>query len=324
MPVPQWKETGGYWEDDHTWLTDEELAKCARAYDAEEREFRSPIPTRNVSNGEYLPKPQSKHQKQVEARIQELTEESSRKLGMSRRKFLASTGGMAAALLAMNDVYGRFFNVAKAELFETEAFAANSLPDDLFIVDDQLHFVRGTNIGAQALRAIAQGPTSAPTYTSNPFNPATLVLRTRSSTPTPGTPSSRPRPASPLTRATSAQCLPCSMGFPTSLGSPGERNPVYPAVTFPAPLGGPPTVCGGSADRIDVFARGIDGDALHRVWDGEYWSEFRSLGRPGREGSKGNSVPFTGALTACSWGPERIDVFGRALDGWLYHASLRR
>jgi predicted TIM-barrel fold metal-dependent hydrolase len=174
MPVPQWKETGGHWEDDHTWLTDEELAKCARAYDAEERELRSPIPTQNVSNGEYLPKPQSNQQKQVQARIEELTNESSRKLGLSRRKFLAGTGGMAAALVAMNDVYGRFFNVGEAELFEPAAFAANSLPDDLFVLDDQLHFVRGSNIGAQTLRALAQGPTSAPSYTSNPFNPTNL------------------------------------------------------------------------------------------------------------------------------------------------------
>ena len=44
-------------------------------------------------------------------------------------------------------------------------------PKDLFVVDDQLHFVRGTfGIGAVALRAIAQGPTT-PGFTSNPFNP---------------------------------------------------------------------------------------------------------------------------------------------------------
>ncbi len=100
----KWKETGGDWEQDHTMMSEEELAKCARAYDVEEDEFRSPIPTRNVSNGEYLPKPQSKQQKQVEERIKEIADESSRKLGISRRKFLAGTGGMAAALIAMNEV----------------------------------------------------------------------------------------------------------------------------------------------------------------------------------------------------------------------------
>ncbi len=175
MPELKWKETGGEWEPDNTWMTAEELVKCARAYDAEDEEFRSPIPTRNVSNGEYLPKPQTKQQKQVEERIKELADTSSRKLGISRRKFLAGTGGMAAALLAMNEVYGKFFKVDPAELFESAAFAANSLPADLFVVDDQLHFVRGNRsitVGAPQLRAIAQGPTSAAFgFPTNPFNP---------------------------------------------------------------------------------------------------------------------------------------------------------
>ena len=92
--------------EEGAWLSDEELAKCARADDVEPEDFRSPIPTRNVSNGEYLPKPQTKQQKQVEERIKELADTSSKKLGISRRKFLASSGGMAAALLAMNEVYG--------------------------------------------------------------------------------------------------------------------------------------------------------------------------------------------------------------------------
>jgi hypothetical protein len=105
-----------------------------------------------------------------------------------------------------------------------------------------------------------------------------------------------------------------------SLGSPGERDPVYPAVTVPTPLAGPPTVCSWGPDRIDVFARGIHGDALHRVWNGEYWSEFQSVGMPVQEGPSGSALPFTGVLTACSWGPGRLDVFGRAIDGQLYHA----
>src|ERR1700675_4130743 len=160
---------------DHTWMTPEELAKCARAYDTEPEEFRSPIPTQNVSNGEYLPKPQTEKQKQVEARIKELADTASKKLGISRRKFLASSGGMSAALLAMNDVYGKFFKVDPVEMFEPEAAAKNGLPKDLFVGDDQLHFVRGnrsTTVGAPSLRAIAQGPTSAAFgFPTNPFNP---------------------------------------------------------------------------------------------------------------------------------------------------------
>ena len=168
--APKWKETEGYWLPDHTLLSDEDLAKCARAYDPEGGDFPSPVPTRMVSNGEYLPIPQTKKQKQVEARIEELADSAAKKLGLSRRQFLAGTGGMAAAFLAMNEVFGRFFNVSPAAMFEAEAFTASGPPKDLFVVDDQLHFVRGSTLGPTVLRAIAQGPTT-PGFPTNPFNP---------------------------------------------------------------------------------------------------------------------------------------------------------
>src|SRR5919201_2819236 len=163
-------------------MSPEELAKCSRAYDVEPEEFCSPIPTQNISNGEYLPKPQSEKQKQVEARIKELADGASKKLGVSRREFLASSGGMAASFMAMNDVYGKFFNVDKVELFEPAAAAATGLPSDVFVVDDQLHFVRGNTrftLGAPSLRAIAQGGqtkegnfySDAFGFPTNPFNP---------------------------------------------------------------------------------------------------------------------------------------------------------
>jgi hypothetical protein len=44
----------------------------------------------------------------------------------------------------MNEVFGRFFNVSLTELFEPAAFAAAAPPRDLFVFDDQLHFVRGS------------------------------------------------------------------------------------------------------------------------------------------------------------------------------------
>ena len=71
-----------------TWLDETQLAQCVRA--DESGAFQSPIPTRMVSNGEYMPAPQTKKQKQVETRIQELSETASKKLGMDRRRFLAS------------------------------------------------------------------------------------------------------------------------------------------------------------------------------------------------------------------------------------------
>jgi hypothetical protein len=159
-------------EEEDSWMSPEQLAQCARADVADT--FGSPVPTRMVSNGEYFPHPQTEEQKRVEARIQELADSASRKLGVSRRKFLASTGGMAAAFLAMNEVFGRFFNVSPVEMFESEAYAASGVPRNLFVFDDQLHFVRGTSAGAPALRAIAQGPTT-PGFASNPFNPTGLL-----------------------------------------------------------------------------------------------------------------------------------------------------
>src|SRR6266849_3818692 len=99
-----------------TWLSDAQLAKCARA-DADP--FPSPIPTQIVSNGEWMPMPQTEEQKRVEARTKELADGAAKKLGISRRAFLAGAGGMAATFLAMNEVYGApFFNVDRDEMFD--------------------------------------------------------------------------------------------------------------------------------------------------------------------------------------------------------------
>ena len=157
--------------EEETWLSDEQLAQCARADEAET--FPSPVPTRIVSNGEYMPQPQTVQQKRVEARIEELADLASKKLGLSRRKFLVSTGGLAASFLAMNEVFGNFFNIQEGELVEPSAFAANGTPANLFVLDDQLHMVRGSRAPGAALRAVAQGPTT-PGYSSNPFNPEGL------------------------------------------------------------------------------------------------------------------------------------------------------
>ena len=77
-----------------------------------------PVPTQIVSNEEFAPPEQSEEQSKVERRLIEIADISSKKLGISRRRFLASTGGMAAAFLAMNSVFGDFFNVSAEEVFE--------------------------------------------------------------------------------------------------------------------------------------------------------------------------------------------------------------
>jgi len=94
------------------YLSDEELKRTAPA---ELASFRSPIPTQIVSNGEFNPLPQTRDQARVEARIKELAAGLGKKHGMSRRRFLASSAGMAAAFLAMNEVFGPVFDVSPAE-----------------------------------------------------------------------------------------------------------------------------------------------------------------------------------------------------------------
>src|SRR5262245_33440786 len=131
MNDSNWNEAGRIWEDDSAWLDEEQQAKCTRAHESDA--FRSPVPTRMISNGEYMPVPQTKKQQQVEARIKELSESASKKLGMNRRRFLSSTGGMAAAFLAMNEVFGHFFDVSPIEMFEPEAYAQSGTPRDLFV-----------------------------------------------------------------------------------------------------------------------------------------------------------------------------------------------
>jgi predicted TIM-barrel fold metal-dependent hydrolase len=122
------------------YLSDEELQRTAPA---EVASFRSPVPTQIVSNGEFNPLPQTPEQRRVEARVVELADTIGRRHGLSRRRFLASSAGMAAAFLAMNEVFGAIFDVTPAEA-QTPAMAderARALSGQ-FIIDAQTHFVR--------------------------------------------------------------------------------------------------------------------------------------------------------------------------------------
>ncbi len=120
-------------------FSDEELKQFKSAQtDA----FRSPVPTQIISNGEFNPSPQTPQQSRVEARIKQLADEHGRKLGLNRRQFLTSASGMAAAFLAMNEVFGPVFMINNAEAAEPErAIARVNALKDQFIFDDQTHFV---------------------------------------------------------------------------------------------------------------------------------------------------------------------------------------
>ena len=106
-----------------TWLSEREQRLVAGA---EAASAATPIPTQIVSNGEYLPPPQSSTQKKVEARINELADMHGKRLGLSRRQFMHTSCGMAAAFLAMNDIYGDVFQVAPAEAREPEVMPRGS------------------------------------------------------------------------------------------------------------------------------------------------------------------------------------------------------
>lgn len=99
-----------------------------------------PIPMRTVSNEEFVPPPQTPAQHRVELESLRLADRLSRKLGMTRREFLRTTGGTAAVLLAMNSVFGRVFDVVDVEAEETAAFAERR-GASFFIFDVQTHYV---------------------------------------------------------------------------------------------------------------------------------------------------------------------------------------
>src|SRR5262247_4295661 len=122
------------------YLSAHELGQTAPA---ELQSFASPIPTQVVSNGEYNPLPQTREQRHVEVRINELADDLAPRHGLSRRAFLASSAGMAAAFLAMNDVFGPIFDVSRAEAQQPGmATQRSGALAGQFIVDVQTHFVR--------------------------------------------------------------------------------------------------------------------------------------------------------------------------------------
>jgi uncharacterized protein len=100
----------------------------------------SPIPTRIASNEEFIPPPQTPQQKEVEARLAAISDEAARKQGLSRRAFLRTGSGMAAALWALNEVFGPCYNVSAAEVADQKAFE-EKWPKDQFIFDIQTHHV---------------------------------------------------------------------------------------------------------------------------------------------------------------------------------------
>jgi uncharacterized protein len=102
--------------------------------------FRSIVPTQIVSNEEFAPFRQTIEQARVEQMATAMIERSAARLGLTRRDFLKTAGGVAGVLLAMNAVFGRFFDIGEIELLESAAFAEQQ-GTPYFIFDVQTHYV---------------------------------------------------------------------------------------------------------------------------------------------------------------------------------------
>jgi uncharacterized protein len=100
----------------------------------------APISTRIASNEEFIPPPQSPAQLQYAARLNELSTWAAGKQQIDRRTFLRTGSGMAAALVALNDVFGPCYAVERDELLDQRAFEER-WPKNQFVFDVQTHHV---------------------------------------------------------------------------------------------------------------------------------------------------------------------------------------
>jgi len=104
------------------------------------RDELPPIPTRIASNEEFIPPPQSPEQREVELRLWAIAETAANKLGLSRRDFLRTGCGMAAAFVAFNQVFGHCYEVEADEPTDPGK-VRERWPKDQFIFDVQTHHV---------------------------------------------------------------------------------------------------------------------------------------------------------------------------------------
>lgn len=111
----------------------------------------SPIPTQVVSNEEFIPRPQTERQKQIEDLTMEWGTRNAKKLGLSRRAYMASSMGIATAFLATNCVAKKdVWEVSEEEQFDpaaVEAKLTGGKKGKYFVMDVQAHFSNGIPLG---------------------------------------------------------------------------------------------------------------------------------------------------------------------------------
>lgn len=113
------------------------IRKC---YLDDESDLQSPIPLQICSNEEFIPPAQTEKQKEVGYRLREMAHQCAKRLGMTRRQFLQTSCGMAAALLCYNDVFGKVYEVDPIEALDPAA-SVERWPKTEFIFDNQTHHI---------------------------------------------------------------------------------------------------------------------------------------------------------------------------------------
>jgi predicted TIM-barrel fold metal-dependent hydrolase len=106
----------------------------------------SPIDFGPISNGEFLPRPPRALDVAAERLVHELADDRARRLGISRRAFLASAAGTATALAVIDQLSGcRAYRVGKdAQRDPAAAKIAFAPGEDPFVVDVQTHHVEAS------------------------------------------------------------------------------------------------------------------------------------------------------------------------------------
>ena len=104
----------------------------------------SPIPFGGGCNGEMIPREPGPREARAEARFRELVDDRSRRLGVSRRRFVESMAGSATALLVINELAGcgdgGGYQVDADTTFDAD-LACDALGGDQFVFDVQSHHV---------------------------------------------------------------------------------------------------------------------------------------------------------------------------------------
>ncbi|HWP45033.1 MAG TPA: amidohydrolase family protein [Blastocatellia bacterium] len=113
------------------------IRKC---YLDDESDIQSPIPNQFCSNEEFIPPPQSAREREVENRLREMADRNARRLGLSRRQFLRTSCGMAAAMICFNEVFGKTYEVDPIEALDPAAYEER-WPKNEFIFDNQTHHI---------------------------------------------------------------------------------------------------------------------------------------------------------------------------------------